>query len=228
MNASRNSLTSFFFSAGSFSTLRNWESNQLKGLSLPKALLTPQWGATIKYLVNAVPQLRAWADIKDVEAFSETKTALFRTFPGIIPKKSFFAINRDELAKFDGSRKGYEIASLVFDIYHEFYHVNVHAGKIAAVGNMQTTADGTTINPEEEFLANYSAVCTDLPAFNVQQNYFRVAAVQSISYLMKDVNNNAHLITYRTQIIDLLNAVPAAYKINALEVIKNATGVNFK
>jgi len=133
------------------------------------------------------------------------------------------------MAKYDGSQKGYSIAGLAFDLYHEFFHVNTNAGRhgLSPVGSLEKG----NINPQNEFLANYYASCrANLPWDNVvAYNYYYKRSISTLNYLLHYSNNPAaHIVKYMDKIVDMLCNVPKEFQQTATEMIQKQTGIIIK
>jgi RHS repeat-associated protein len=181
----------------------------------------------VEYLVTNVPQLRAWAVTSDVEYYGQSTSSMFNTTPGQVKGKSVININSKWLIRYNGKGgKGFEIASIVFDLYHEFYHVAVNAGRRNRVGQLESVAGGSILNVEEEFLANYEASMAHLPMYNVSTNYYNQVGRNSVNYLLMSSQAQTLVNKYKDKVDALLKSIPEEFRNSAIDYI-HSKGVNY-
>lgn len=179
----------------------------------------------VTFMIGAIPAFKNWAHLEDIENFTSAEAGnVFQATQGDKPKMSNLGINIHELVKYDGTNKnkGYEVPMLIFDLYHEFYHVNVNAGRIAKVGSLQSTPGMGLINPEEEFLANYYAFKANLPPWRVKENYYNNVEHSTISYLLQDLNKATLVDKYDDKLTEIRFFVPEKYEKDAEQLISSA------
>jgi len=179
----------------------------------------------VEFMLGNVSQFKGWAHKEDVEGYIQARPGyIFEARKGSKPKLSFLGINAKEMQKYDGTNKSklYEISFLIFSLYHEFYHINVNAGRIKSVGTLQSTPEMGIINPQEEFLANFSAFSANLPKWHIMENYYYSVEHSTISYLLQDANKKNLMDTYNNQLELIKKAVPQKYKDEATMLIESA------
>jgi RHS repeat-associated protein len=185
---------------------------------------TADWENFVKYLIDNVPQLKAWAHYDDIEfVVKASPGAIFDVIKGDKAKKSNLGVNVAELTKYDGDNKSqfYDFNFVIFALFTEFYHININAGRIDAVGTSQNTPGGY-MNPEEEFLANYTASRANLPAWHNMNRYYGEVEHVTISLLLLDANKATMVSKYKGQLDNIINAVPDQYKKDAQALIESA------
>lgn len=190
-----------------------------------------KYTGALKHLTSNIPSLNSWAnwsDVSDINGNNYGGASLFETRADFKHRgKSELSINALALKRYDGSHNGYSIAGLAFDLYHEFYHVNLIAGRfgLSEVGSVERGHQ----NPQEEFLASYYAAMALLPQEPVAANYFYKRSVSPINYLLNYSHNPARYIDkYMDKIIQLLKGVDKVHQIQSMELIKKATGISIK
>ena len=165
------------------------------------------------------------SDISGINGNNYGKASLLETFEDIEHEgKSKLSINALALMKYDGKIKAYSIASLAFSLYHEFYHVNVIAGRfgLKKIGSVEKA----NINPQEEFLASYYASKAALPLDPVMQNYYysrSVSVVNNIIYYSNELEK--YINQYMDKIKELLRSVDNEHQLETIELIKKSTGI---
>jgi RHS repeat-associated protein len=192
------------------------------------------YAGALQHLTSNVASLSKWAnwnDISDINGNIYGTAALFEVKPDGNPKnkgKSIFSLNAQALKKYDGTIRAFSIVDLTFLLYHEFYHVNVNAGKfgLQRVGRPERAG----LNPQAEFLADYYASMAELPHDpTLMANYYYHRSVGAINNLLNYAEHPADYINeYMDKIQELLRNVDQAHKDAALELIKKSTGIVIK
>jgi len=91
------------------------------------------------------------------------------------------------------------------------------AGKIAKVGEMEWIPTlGNNNNPQEEFLANYSAAMASLPLYEVKENFYYDAVISSLNQLLRGGDNTSRANKYAAKIQQLFNLVLARIKLRRM------------
>jgi RHS repeat-associated protein len=190
-----------------------------------------QFEAALKYLTANIPSLNKWANWSDVSSTNGniygSAYALMTYEDQNIEGKSIISLNAKALSLYDGSSKAYSIAGLAFDLYHEFYHVNLNAGRfnLKSIGGKEKGSQ----NPQNEFLANYYASLAELPCEPVMENYYGKRSVSTINYLLFYSQDPAKYVNlYMDKIKILLNNVDKEHQTEAIELIKKITGISVK